>query len=733
MSRRKATGCERSEHCAVRALHGLCAAATRRLGAGAALAASLTVATALILTCAAPAAGLPPGGRADVVGGIIGTLFPRVASTNPSYGATAVPGSITPTVTFSGPSYVPASAFTLDCPAGTPEELTVSPAPATQFKLTPSSRLPAGMTCTVTVRASVARDFVGLPSLAPNYSFSFTTDSPPTVAQVSPANGAQKVSVGASPTVTFSEPVDATEPAFTLQCPVGTPEGFTVSPAPPATMFTLTPTDSLPSGTTCTVTVLASRVTDLAGSSLASNYEFAFADGTTRVPGTRPLSGGQHGPPGPAPTGAATTPAGAGVSSIVSPAAPAPVPPTPPSTPASTSGSTLARGVARSRGGAGIAHAAGGSNGSSAPGRTGSLPGAGGRGGGVAATPAGRHGHSSSGPLANPRRSMFAAYLRPPTDVPLSLTDIGRSLALSVLLLLLLGFPARLFNATSKANRRRFTRWLASAGRRVRVHVPAPLPRLAKFAAVSALVATAVHAFLNPGFPTRPGSGAFALGMLLGWLVILTNTAVHWRRYIASKLPGTPGRWHLYPGQIAVSAFCVAVSRFAHFVPGLIFGMAGDYEPDRRIELEHRGRRIARTLSSLAAISLLAWVASIPAGNAAERPNATFAVLTLDAALSVIAVTGMQTLFFSLTPLVFLDGYDLRAWRPRLWFLLWASGALWFSLVVLNPALSHPVGETRASLAWLAGLLVAETIIAMSLWSFFALRGRELEGLPSAG
>ena len=203
-----------------------------------------------------------------------------MSSTTPANGATSVLASTTPAVTFSKPVNVTASAFTLECPTGTPEPFTLSPSPpggVSTFALTPSSPLPAGVTCTVTVLASQVTDSTGT-QLDADHSFSFTIDTPPSVSSTTPANGATNVLASTTPSVTFSKPVNVTASAFTLECPTGTPEPFTLSPAPPggATTFTLTPSSPLPAGVTCTVTVVASQVADLAGTNLTANYVFTF-------------------------------------------------------------------------------------------------------------------------------------------------------------------------------------------------------------------------------------------------------------------------------------------------------------------------------------------------------------------------------------------------------------------------------------------------------------------------
>lgn len=104
-------------------------------------------------------------------------------------------------------------------------------------------------------------------------------DGAPSVLNTSPANGATNVAVDTNITITFSESVNATSSAFTLECPAGTPKTFTQS-ASPATIYTLDPTVDLPFSTTCTVTVVANQITDQDVSDppdeMAANFVFSF-------------------------------------------------------------------------------------------------------------------------------------------------------------------------------------------------------------------------------------------------------------------------------------------------------------------------------------------------------------------------------------------------------------------------------------------------------------------------
>ncbi len=219
---------------------------------------------------------------ADVSSGFTTDTPPAVTTTTPANGATAVLASTTVTVNFNKAVNVTGTAFTLQCPTGTPESFTIAPAPpggAASFVLTPSANLPAGAVCTATVVASQVTDVSAGTPMAANFTFSFTIDTPPTVTSTSPANGAVSVSPAAAVSATFNKAVNVTASAFTLQCPSGTPVAFSLSPAPPggATTFTLTPSANLPSDTACTATVVASQVADLAGTQLAANFVWSFS------------------------------------------------------------------------------------------------------------------------------------------------------------------------------------------------------------------------------------------------------------------------------------------------------------------------------------------------------------------------------------------------------------------------------------------------------------------------
>jgi hypothetical protein len=109
--------------------------------------------------------------------------------------------------------------------------------------------------------------------------------TPPTVLSTSPASGATGVAVNASPSATFSEPMDPatlTTSTFTLvQQGQSTPVPASVSYS--GAVATLDPSTDLATSTTYTATVKggASGAKDVAGNALVSDLSWSFTTGAT--------------------------------------------------------------------------------------------------------------------------------------------------------------------------------------------------------------------------------------------------------------------------------------------------------------------------------------------------------------------------------------------------------------------------------------------------------------------
>lgn len=115
---------------------------------------------------------------------------------------------------------------------------------------------------------------------------SCATDDAPSVSVSSPSNGATGVAVNADATITFSEAVDVAGTWFTINC--ATTLGHTAAVSGGPTTFTLNPDADFATGEGCTVTIVATQVTDQDASdppdNMLADYVFSFTTETPPVP-----------------------------------------------------------------------------------------------------------------------------------------------------------------------------------------------------------------------------------------------------------------------------------------------------------------------------------------------------------------------------------------------------------------------------------------------------------------
>ncbi len=106
-----------------------------------------------------------------------------------------------------------------------------------------------------------------------------TEDVAPTVSSSYPTDGASGIPINADLSITFSEPVNVTDPWFTLSCTTSGSHAATVSGGP--TAFTLNPTTDFIGGETCTLEIIAANVRDQDTNDPPDVMEFNFTVGFT--------------------------------------------------------------------------------------------------------------------------------------------------------------------------------------------------------------------------------------------------------------------------------------------------------------------------------------------------------------------------------------------------------------------------------------------------------------------
>ncbi len=219
---------------------------------------------------------------------------PTVTSTTPANGAANVAANVPLTINFSENVNVTAGGVTLACNAF-PVALAGLPATNVNSISLTHADLTPGALCNVTVVAASVTDVDASDppdNLAADFAWTFTVDAAPAVTTVSPANGATQVATTAPLTINFSENVDLTGTAVTLNC--GGAIALTGLPATNTNSVTLTHA-ALPTATACTATVVAAQTSDTDANdppnNLVSDFVWTFTtDAAPAVTGTTPAN-----------------------------------------------------------------------------------------------------------------------------------------------------------------------------------------------------------------------------------------------------------------------------------------------------------------------------------------------------------------------------------------------------------------------------------------------------------
>jgi hypothetical protein len=332
----------------------------------------------------------------------------------------------------------------------------------------------------------------------------------------------------------------------------------------------------------------------------------------------------------------------------------------------------------------------------------------------------------ASAPSGNPNRSTLAERVLSPTQVKLDAKHLGQSGLLAFLLVALLYLPVTIFNKATEKNHDQISSWL-SRPHAALVWLMAPFrghPVITLGASV--LLSTALFSFVEPGFPHEDGALEYAIGMLIGFAVVGTIFFATWQEVLHKLEPKAKGHWVIYPPYIVLAAMLVVLARLAHFLPGVVLGTVAEYEPAHPLSRRTAGIRVAVTYGVLMVVGLAIWFAWIPVEHAASKEGASSLTLILDSALAIGFVSALESVAFGLIPMTFLDGNDLYRWNKPLWLAMWSGAILWFSVVVLHPALSTYHGLHGERAIWFGILFCGLMFAAVATWGFFRVRDARL-------
>jgi hypothetical protein len=315
-------------------------------------------------------------------------------------------------------------------------------------------------------------------------------------------------------------------------------------------------------------------------------------------------------------------------------------------------------------------------------------------------------------------RPVLSTRVATPKQVPWRPSAVAASALLALLLVVLMPFPAALFNSTLEANYDEVRGWFRRGPARPRTGDDAR-PTWPRFLMLTGGVAVA-GAFLDPGLGLDSASLVLLAGLALSAVAVSLLAAAPGHLYVSRRY-GDGSRLALYPLGLALAVLCVLVSRLTSFEPGYLYGVVAGIGIARELRTDEQGRLSLLTSGALLGVAGVAFVARLPVHDAVLDGGAWPLVL-LDTVLAALFAAGVEANVLGLLPLRFLAGETLFRWSRAVW-----AAVFGVNVFVFLHALSAAAGtaSTGASARVAAMLFGAFGTVSVAFWAYFRFRRRD--------
>jgi hypothetical protein len=279
-------------------------------------------------------------------------------------------------------------------------------------------------------------------------------------------------------------------------------------------------------------------------------------------------------------------------------------------------------------------------------------------------------------PSSLPNRVKVVRYVATPSALQFKVGSLALAVIAGGFLILLLAFPAEIFNKTYEENQHEIHGVFRRYGLQ-RYHLP---PAIGLIAFV--LIGTALTAWLALGEGSDGNPVAVAVGLLVA--VPLVNFAWELPVELYSRARSrVPGELHVLPTALLVGLLCAVLSRALKLHPAYLYGVFAAFAAARagKLSREHAGKAVLVSATILAVVGIGSWFAWGALAGQAEGEHRTWLTVLLATAFFWVFILSAEALVFGLIPLDYLHGKALRRWRSRLWLVAQILAAAFFVYV----------------------------------------------------
>lgn len=204
---------------------------------------------------------------------------------------------------------------------------------------------------------------------------------------------------------------------------------------------------------------------------------------------------------------------------------------------------------------------------------------------------------------------------------------------------------------------------------------------------VAPIFLLALAAFLygleEPGYGINERSAVLFITFLAAF-AILTYVYDGGQLLMTNRF-GVPAAIRLFPAGIIVALFCIAMTRLMGYQPGIVYGFIAAHAVMGGASLreDQEGRQIFFPAILLLTICAVFWLLADPFREVAEDHDTFWSAIPEGIAIGVV-IGGVQSMFFQMIPMKWMDGEKLMKWNKLAWFSLTGVIAFFFWHVLLN-------------------------------------------------
>jgi hypothetical protein len=336
---------------------------------------------------------------------------------------------------------------------------------------------------------------------------------------------------------------------------------------------------------------------------------------------------------------------------------------------------------------------------------------------------------------------------------------IVASAAISIAALLLITFPANLFNKTFEENYDVIVAWWEPRLRRFRRKPsstrpdaegpagtastePAAATETGTEAAAAAepaaetnrdrwifgivVVAGAIlGGLLNPKFGANSASVNSFIATLLSVIIgTVVGTLVGFA-YRRRKKYDVTRHFEALPAGLAIAALCVILSRVSDFQPGYLYGVVCGVAFAGTLKKNENGHLVALGHLATIAVAVIAWFVWVPVNHAAQHHTGIFPLVILDDLLASLFVGGLVGSVINLIPVRFMPGHTLASWHRGAWMAVFGIAAFGMTEIVVFPSRHNHAGH--APLVTIIVLFVLFGGGSLAFRDYFSRRDKRLE------